>query len=96
MPIPKCPDAPALTGLDSNNIELKVHLVTPMFGGGVVARKVDETHLIRETIISSQLQFWWRATACAKHDNSNASNSINLDYNQYNSSFAFLTKVHKS
>ena len=32
MPIPKCPDAPALTGSDSNNIELTVHLVTPMFG----------------------------------------------------------------
>jgi hypothetical protein len=31
MPIPKRPDVPALTGLDSNNIELNVQLVTPMF-----------------------------------------------------------------
>jgi CRISPR-associated protein Cmr1 len=70
MPIPKCPDVPALTGLDSNNIELKVHLVTPMFGGGVVAREVDQMHPIRETSIRGQLQFWWRATAGAKYDNS--------------------------
>ena len=70
MPIPKCPDAPALTGSDSNNIELTVHLVTPMFGGGVVAREVDETHPIRETSIRGQLQFWWRATAGAKYANS--------------------------
>jgi CRISPR-associated protein Cmr1 len=71
MPIPKCPDAPALTGSDSKNIELTVQLVTPMFGGGVVAREVDETHPIRETSIRGQLQFWWRATAGAKYANSN-------------------------
>jgi hypothetical protein len=57
MPIPKCPDAPALTGSDSNNIELTVHLVTPMFGGGVIAREVDETHPIRETSIRAH----WRS-----------------------------------
>ena len=72
MPIPKCPDAPALTGSDSKNIELTVQLVTPMFGGGVLAREVDETHPIRETSIRGQLQFWWRATAGAKYDNSKA------------------------
>lgn len=69
MPIPKCPDAPALTDSDSKNIELTVQLVTPMFGGGVVAREIDETHPIRETSIRGQLQFWWRATAGAKYDN---------------------------
>lgn len=70
MPIPKCPDVPALTGSNSNNIELTVQLVTPMFGGGVVAREVDVNHPIRETSIRGQLQFWWRATAGAKYDNS--------------------------
>lgn len=89
MPIPKCTDAPALTGSDSNNIELTVQLVTPMFGGGVVAREVDESHPIRETSIRGQLQFWWRATAGAKYDNSEARSSINLDYNKNTFGFAY-------
>lgn len=70
MPIPKCPDVPALTGSHSKNINLTVKLITPMFGGGVVAREVDIAHPIRETSIRGQLQFWWRATAGAKYENS--------------------------
>ena len=35
-------------------------LVTPMFGGGVKAREVDENQPIRAAAIRGQLRFWWR------------------------------------
>lgn len=35
-------------------------LVTPMYGGGVEAGKVDEQMPIRATAIRGQLRFWWR------------------------------------
>ena len=79
MPIRKCPDAPALTGTNSKNLEFTVQLVTPMFGGGVVAREVDEIHPIRETSIRGQLQFWWRATSGANYDNSKALNDAHSE-----------------
>jgi CRISPR type III-B/RAMP module RAMP protein Cmr1 len=59
-----------------------------MFGGGVVAREVDETHPIRETSIRGQLQFWWRATAGAKYANSSARSSTNCSYKQSTFGFA--------
>lgn len=37
-------------------------LLTPLFGGGVEAGKVDVTTPIRGTSIRGQLRFWWRAT----------------------------------
>lgn len=70
MPIPKCPDAPAILGSNIKSIKLNVKLTTPMFGGGVVAREVDKKHPIRETGIRGQLQFWWRATVGATYSTS--------------------------
>lgn len=35
-------------------------LVTPLYGGGVTAGKVDEKMPIRATTIRGQLRFWWR------------------------------------
>ena len=35
-------------------------LVTPMYGSGVEAGKVDEKMPIRATAIRGQLRFWWR------------------------------------
>lgn len=37
-------------------------LVTPMYGGGVVARRVDTDMPIRAASIRGQLRFWWRVT----------------------------------
>jgi CRISPR-associated protein Cmr1 len=37
-------------------------LITPLFGGGVVAGVNDPDNLIRPTGIRGQLRFWWRAT----------------------------------
>lgn len=50
-----------------SNIELKLKVVTPMFGGGYEARNVDEVCPIRAAAIRGQLRFWWRATAGAKY-----------------------------
>ncbi|MDD4365445.1 MAG: type III-B CRISPR module RAMP protein Cmr1 [Synergistales bacterium] len=40
----------------------EIHVVTPLFGGGVTAGVVDATNPIRGTSIRGQLRFWWRAT----------------------------------
>ncbi|MDR1491131.1 MAG: type III-B CRISPR module RAMP protein Cmr1 [Planctomycetaceae bacterium] len=39
-----------------------IKVVTPMFGGGVVAGENDPSMLIRATSIRGHLRFWWRAT----------------------------------
>lgn len=39
----------------------KYRLITPLFGGGVEAKKADPVKVIRETSIRGQLRFWWRA-----------------------------------
>jgi CRISPR-associated protein Cmr1 len=41
-----------------------------MFGGGTETRKVDKDQPIRPTSIRGHLQFWWRATAGARHTQS--------------------------
>ncbi|MCZ2340780.1 MAG: type III-B CRISPR module RAMP protein Cmr1 [Bacteroidales bacterium] len=45
----------------------EIELITPMFGGGVVARTNDPSFPIRPTSIRGQLQFWWRATVGAQY-----------------------------
>ncbi|WP_411347107.1 type III-B CRISPR module RAMP protein Cmr1 [Paenibacillus sp. WLX2291] len=47
----------------------KIHVVTPIFGGGVQAAEVDVNHPIRISSIRGQLRFWWRATRGAIFDN---------------------------
>ena len=41
--------------------DLRLRVVTPMFGGGVDAGINDPNHLIRPSAIRGQLRFWWRA-----------------------------------
>jgi CRISPR-associated protein Cmr1 len=48
-------------------IELELRLITPMFGGGYKARKVDPLLPIRPAAIRGHLRFWWRATAGARY-----------------------------
>lgn len=47
----------------------KVHVVTPMFGGGVQAGIIDTKNPIRSSAIRGQLRFWWRATRGAAFQN---------------------------
>lgn len=46
--------------------EIYCELVTPLHGGGVVARESDEKLPIRVTEIRGQLRFWWRLLAHQK------------------------------
>ncbi len=60
--IPACPDVPAVRSSGRQTREYPIRLITPLFGGGVVAGEPDPTLPIRGTSIRGQLQFWWRAT----------------------------------
>lgn len=42
-------------------LELKLTTVTPILGGGVFARELDDCEVIRVPSIRGQLRFWWRA-----------------------------------
>jgi CRISPR-associated protein Cmr1 len=44
------------------HIERKYELITPLFGGGVEAKKNDDITLISGKTIRGHLRFWWRAT----------------------------------
>lgn len=46
-----------------------IHLVTPLFGGGVEPGSNDPVTLIRGPSIRGQLRFWWRATRGAAFAN---------------------------
>ncbi len=42
-------------------LNLKLKTVTPILGGGVFARELDDCEVIRVPSIRGQLRFWWRA-----------------------------------
>lgn len=44
----------------TETLSYTIHLVTPLFGGGVEAGKVDQSMPIRATEIRGHLRFWWR------------------------------------
>lgn len=45
----------------ADTISLEVELITPLFGGGVEAKKVDEVCWLRGSEVKAALRFWWRA-----------------------------------
>lgn len=47
--------------------EFLFHTITPIFGGGVVAKENDPLTPIRGASIRGQLRFWWRATRGAMY-----------------------------
>lgn len=49
------------------SLEVRLRLITPMFGGGYSTREVDELVPIRAATVRGHLRFWWRATAGAKY-----------------------------
>lgn len=46
--------------LQAEVLQFACKLVTPLYGGGVVAGTVDENMPIRATALRGQLRFWWR------------------------------------
>lgn len=46
-----------------------IHVITPIYGGGVVPGENDLGMVIRPSSIRGHLRFWWRATKGAKFEN---------------------------
>lgn len=68
--IPPCPlEIPAPNTVRLFEEPLDIHVVTPIFGGGVVAGQNDPVTVIRGTTIRGHLRFWWRATRGAAFSN---------------------------
>jgi CRISPR-associated protein Cmr1 len=59
----QAPDLSAVTPAaeKTTEIRLKLRVVTPILGGGVRDRELDQVDLIRAPSIRGQLRFWWRA-----------------------------------
>ena len=57
-----CPEPLVSASEDTGTKKYLIHLVTPLFGGGVEAGKNDPITLIRGASIRGQLRFWWRAS----------------------------------
>jgi CRISPR-associated protein Cmr1 len=45
-------------------LRLRIHVITPIFGGGVTPRETDPEVVLRTPAVRGHLRFWWRAT-CA-------------------------------
>jgi hypothetical protein len=56
---PAKPEA-ALEFAPVDQLDIRVQLLTPLFGGGVEARKVDENHWLRPSEVKAGIRFWWR------------------------------------
>jgi CRISPR-associated protein Cmr1 len=60
-----CPAMPPVAGArpqQTGERTYDIEVITPMFGGSAIPRKVDTEHPIRISEIRGHLRFWWRAT----------------------------------
>lgn len=48
-------------GAGVHDISVRLEVVTPILGGGVEARSIDEVDVIRAPSVRGHLRFWWRA-----------------------------------
>lgn len=55
------PDLTALPARRAPLLELDLTVVTPLFGGGAIARKVDRERPVSGKAVRGHLRFWWRA-----------------------------------
>jgi CRISPR-associated protein Cmr1 len=58
---------------------LSVRLVTPMFGGGVLAGEVDREMPVRVSAIRGQLRFWWRVACTAPSQGDDSSQQFSRE-----------------
>jgi CRISPR-associated protein Cmr1 len=52
--------------LEVREISVRMEVVTPILGGGVQTRSVDEVDVIRAPSVRGHLRFWWRALYAAQ------------------------------
>lgn len=62
----QAPSVPKHANPSERRRTLNVHVITPIFGGGVKPGEPDPVTLIRGTSIRGHLRFWWRATRGAQ------------------------------
>lgn len=60
------PDRPKLLAqakqtFEADTVSLELELITPLFGGGVMSKRVDEVCWLRGSEVKASLRFWWRA-----------------------------------
>ncbi len=60
------PDLPKLLAqakrtFEADTLSLDLELITPLLGGGVITKKVDEVCWLRGSEVKASLRFWWRA-----------------------------------
>ena len=69
--IPDFPGKPINIDFHPNDIKrvYSIHVITPIFGGGVKISENDPVTPIRTPSIRGHLRFWWRATRGAKFEN---------------------------
>lgn len=71
---PRAPSLPAphrcaIRGSEAwTEIKLSLEVITPIFGGSPIPRKVDNFEVIRAASIRGQLRFWWRALCAHAFD----------------------------
>jgi len=63
-------EEPKIRDVNPNSCEKTylIHVITPIFGGGVKPGENDLEMIIRPSSIRGHLRFWWRATRGAKFD----------------------------
>ena len=49
------------TAFSADTFSLDVELITPLLGGGVIPKVVDEVCWLRASEVKAGLRFWWRA-----------------------------------
>ena len=54
-------------GPEIRQISVRLEVVTPILGGGVQTRSVDEIDVIRVPSVRGHLRFWWRALYAWQH-----------------------------
>lgn len=63
------PELTALSACRKPLLQLDLHVVTPLFGGGAIAREVDRERPVNAKSVRGHLRFWWRACRGAQFAN---------------------------
>jgi CRISPR-associated protein Cmr1 len=59
-------------GPEVREIGVRLEVVTPILGGAIETRAVDEIDVIRAATVRGHLRFWWRALYAAQHPSASA------------------------
>ncbi|MCC7418556.1 MAG: type III-B CRISPR module RAMP protein Cmr1 [Acidobacteria bacterium] len=70
--LPPARQRTARGGAGVHDISVRLEVVTPILGGGVEARSIDEVDVIRAPSVRGHLRFWWRALYAAQYANADA------------------------